>query len=71
VSVAASSSLANQTIQDAGLRERFGVIVVGVQRATGRIEFNPAPEMIIQAQDKLVVLGRPASLKELETEASK
>ena len=31
--------------------------------------FNPEPETIIGAGDKLVVLGRPESLKRLETEA--
>jgi voltage-gated potassium channel len=71
VSVSPTSALANRTIRDAGLRERFGVIVVGIQHATGQIDFNPAPEKAIQGQDKLVVLGRPDSLKKLETEAAK
>ena len=29
---------------DANLRQRFGVIVVGIQRAGGRMEFNPDPQ---------------------------
>jgi voltage-gated potassium channel len=47
------------------LRQRFGVIVVGIQRASGKMEFNPSPEAVIQDGDQLVVLGRPESLKEL------
>jgi K+/H+ antiporter YhaU regulatory subunit KhtT len=33
------------------------------------MEFNPEPETRIQAGDKLVVLGRPDSLKRLEVDA--
>ena len=44
---------------DANLRQRFGVIVVGIQRQDRRMEFNPEPDTAIRAGDKLVVLGRP------------
>ena len=63
------SSLAASTLLDAGLRQRFGVVVVGIRRADGRMEFNPEPETVIRAGDDLVVLGRGDSLKELETAA--
>jgi len=71
IPIRASSSLANQTILDANLRQRFGVIVVGIQRQDRRMEFNPEPGTEIRAGDKLVVLGRDESLKALESEASK
>ena len=70
ITVAASSSLANQSILDANLRQRFGVIIVGIQRKDLRMEFNPAPDTAIRSGDKLVVLGRPDSLKQLEAEAA-
>jgi len=69
IGVAPSSSLVNRSLIDANLRQRFGVIVVGIQRQGGRMEFNPEPEVAIRAGDKLVVLGRPDTLKRLETEA--
>jgi K+/H+ antiporter YhaU regulatory subunit KhtT len=34
------------------------------------MEFNPSPDTTIRAGDKLVVLGRPDSLKQLEAEAA-
>jgi len=68
--IAQQSPLANQSILDANLRQRFGVIVVGIQRPDLRIDFNPEPDTAIRAGDKLVVLGRPHSLKRLETEAA-
>jgi voltage-gated potassium channel len=60
------SALANHSIVDAGIRQRFGVIIVGIKRAGGTMEFNPAPEAIMRAGDELVVLGRTESVKALE-----
>ena len=71
VTVGARSGLVNQSIVSANLRKRFGIIVVGIQRQDRRIEFNPEPDATIQAGDKLVVLGRPDSFKQLEVEAGK
>ena len=34
------------------------------------MEFNPEPDTAIRAGDKLVVLGRPESLKQLEADAA-
>jgi voltage-gated potassium channel len=70
ITVAGTSGLVNQSIVDANLRQRFGVIIVGIQRQDLRMEFNPAPDTAIRSGDKLVVLGRPESLKKLESEAA-
>ncbi len=69
ITIAARSELANRSILEANLRQRFGVIVVGIQRHDLRMEFTPEPETQIRAGDKLVVLGRPETLKRLELEA--
>ena len=71
VAIAPGSTLADKTLVDANLRQRFGVIVVGIQRDNRHMEFNPAPDTTIQGGDKLVVLGRADSLKQLEMEALK
>jgi voltage-gated potassium channel len=70
VTIAPKSPLANHSIIEANLRQRFGVIVVGIQREDRRMEFNPEPDTSIRSGDKLVVLGRPDSLKQLEVEAA-
>jgi voltage-gated potassium channel len=69
ITIAGSSSLATQSILDANLRQRYGVIVVGIQRQDRSMEFNPEPDTAIRAGDRLVVLGRPESLRRLEAEA--
>ena len=68
VHITDDSALANQSIVDAGIRQKFGVIVVGIKRAGGAMEFNPPPEAIMRAGDELVVLGRTDSVKALEKE---
>ncbi len=70
IPIASTSPIANHTILDANLRQRFGVIVVGIQRQDRRMDFNPEPETAIYAGDQLVVLGRRDALKALEAEAS-
>jgi len=71
ITVMKGSSLGEKSLLDANLRQRFGVIVVAIQREDGRMDFNPEPDTSIRAGDKLVVLGRPHSLRRLEVEAAK
>jgi voltage-gated potassium channel len=70
VQIGAESSLAGRTILESTLRQRFGVVVVGIQRATGGMEFNPSPETVMRPGDYLVVLGRTSTLRELEAAAA-
>ena len=69
VSIAEGSGLAARSILEANLRQRFGVIVVGILRGDGHMEFNPPPDAVMQTGDQLVVLGRPDQLRGLEAAA--
>lgn len=66
VAIGGGSRLVGQSIRDADLRQSFGVIVVAVQRSSGQMEFNPAPECVMAVGDQLVVLGHPDQLKNLD-----
>ena len=66
VHIEADSPLVGRTILDAGIRQKFGVIVIAIKRAEGAMEFNPAPESVVRAGDELVVLGQPERVKALE-----
>jgi len=70
ITIGATCSMASQSILQANIRQRYGVIVIGIQRQAGKMEFNPEPDTAIHVGDKLVVLGRPESLKKLEAEAA-
>jgi voltage-gated potassium channel len=69
VEIGAGSELAGRSIVESNLRQRFGVIVVGIRRGDGQMAFNPPPDAAMQAGDQLVVLGRPDELKGLESAA--
>lgn len=69
VRIREGAPLAGRSIVDANLRQKFGVVVVGIQRADGRMEFNPSPDTTMHAGDHLVVLGHLQKLRELEAAA--
>jgi voltage-gated potassium channel len=66
IRIAAGSALAGRSLVDANLRQRFSVIVVGIQRHGGQLEFNPTADALMNPGDDLVVLGRPTNLRDLE-----
>jgi voltage-gated potassium channel len=66
VHIQPNSSLVGRTILEAGIRQKYGVIVIAIKRAGGAMEFNPAPESVVRAGDEMVVLGQPDSVKALE-----
>jgi K+/H+ antiporter YhaU regulatory subunit KhtT len=45
------------------------VIVVGIQRSHGEMDFNPPPDAVMRMGDTLVALGKTDNLKQLEVAA--
>jgi len=70
VPIAAGTLLDGQQLVEARLRQLYDVIVVGIQRVDGKMEFNPAPDSRMHGGDCLIVLGPSASLRNLEKVAS-
>ena len=71
VHITPASSLVSRSLLDAGIRQKFGVIVIAIKREDGTMDFNPSPEAMIRGGDELVVLGRPQSVKALEESVAK
>jgi voltage-gated potassium channel len=69
VKIHEGAPLAGRSIIEANLRQKFGVVVVGIQRPNGHMDFNPSPDVRMDPGDCLVVLGRMSNLKELEAAA--
>jgi len=69
VAIGGGSPLGGRSIIDANIRQRYGLIVVGIQRTTGKMEFNPPGDAVMHAGDQLVVLGRTDGLRDLEAAA--
>jgi voltage-gated potassium channel len=70
VAIGAGSTLGGHSIIDANIRQRYGLIVVGIQRTSGKMEFNPPGDALMHAGDQLVVLGRTDGLRDLEAAAA-
>ena len=69
VEIGAGSELTGQSLVDSALRQRFGVVVVAIQRANGVMEFNPEPDTRIRQGDRLIALGRADDLRRLNAAA--
>lgn len=63
------SALAGRPLSDVIQRDIMNVVVVGIQHAHGRMEFNPLASTVLHGGDHLIVLGSSQTLKELERAA--
>ena len=58
-------NLVGQSLGEARMRERFGVIVVAVRRATGEEVADPTAETVLRAGDRLRLFGLPRQIDAL------
>ena len=65
--VSEKSGLHGVAIKDSGIRQGFDVIVIAIKKPSGRMVFNPGPEVIMQVGDVLIVLGDRDQLNRLES----
>lgn len=63
----ATSHLVGQTLAEARIPQRTGLIVLGVRRAGrgGALIYNPGPETRLEARDVMIVLGGSEQVKQL------
>jgi voltage-gated potassium channel len=64
--VAPSSSLAGCTLKDSRVRTDLKIIIVAIKKKGGHMQFNPAPEMVLEPGDTLVAIGHKEQLTQLE-----
>ncbi len=62
VSVSEKSELVGKTLQESQIGKKFEVIIIGIKRADGKIEFNPSATTLIKAGDTLIVIGKSEKL---------
>lgn len=63
--VYSNSLLAGLTLRESGIREKLGLIIIGIQKANGNILFNPDPEEKIAPGDALISIGENESIRRL------
>ncbi len=64
-----SSPFEGRPLSEVTQRDKINVVVVGIQHAQGRMEFNPTPSTVLNGGDHLIVLGSSQTLKDLERAA--
>lgn len=66
VQVQPSCEIAGKTLKELQLRRDTGVIVLGIRRGGGLMEFNPPADAAVHAGDYLIVMGEDTALRKLE-----
>ncbi len=63
--VYSSSPVAGQFLRDSRIRDKFGLMIIGIQKAHGNILFNPQASEMIEPGDTLIVIGEKLALTRL------
>jgi len=59
------SSLHGVALMDSRIRQDYDVIVIAIKKASGRMVFNPGPNVEVEKQDVLITLGSRKQLDNL------
>jgi K+/H+ antiporter YhaU regulatory subunit KhtT len=66
-----AGALADQSLGEARVRERFGVTVVSVERPGGDAVLNPSADTHLRSGDRLRVFGLPEQVAAFRQEAGR
>jgi len=61
VALERTNPLINKTLKEANLRQKYGILVIGIIRGEKTI-INPSPDEILRENDILVVIGEAGKL---------
>lgn len=63
--IADDSRAIGHTLAQMGMRRDLGVIVIGIRRADGTMDFNPGATAVLGAKDVLIGMGAPEQIEKL------
>ena len=61
-----NSAIANKTLQQSGIRQKLGIIVVAIKKRNSQMVFNPTSDAVIETGDYLIALGPIENVRHLE-----
>ncbi len=64
IEIEQGSAFENRSLKDAKVRERTGISVLSVKKRSDSLITHPAPETILEAGDRVVVIGQPSQILE-------
>jgi len=63
--VCEGSSIIGKTLEESEIRLRFGLIIVAVKKASGKMTFNPLATYVIEKGDELIAMGEDENVRRL------
>jgi voltage-gated potassium channel len=66
IEVPADSPLADKTLAESGIKDRFNVLVVGIKHEDGPLAFNPRSQDRFRQGDTLLVIGEVENINRLK-----
>ena len=63
IAVCDGSLLIGQSLEESGIRQRYGLIIVAVKKDSGKMVFNPLASYIIANGDRLIAMGEDKNVK--------
>jgi voltage-gated potassium channel len=57
-----ASHVIDKSLEEVQIRQRYGLIIVAIEKASGQMIFNPVASYVIEDGDKLIALGENANL---------
>ena len=57
-----ASPVIDRSLEEAKIRQSYGLIIVAIEKASGQMIFNPVASYVIEKGDKLVALGEDPNL---------
>jgi voltage-gated potassium channel len=64
IAICKDSPFISKTLEDSGIRKRFGLIIVAVKKDSGKMIFNPMANYVIEEGDRLISMGEDDNVKQ-------
>ena len=64
ISICKDSPFISKTLEDSGIRKRYGLIIVAVKKDSGKMIFNPLANYVIEEGDRLISMGEDENVKQ-------
>ncbi|MCX5849785.1 MAG: potassium channel protein [Deltaproteobacteria bacterium] len=64
ISVCKNSPFISKSLEDSGIRKRYGLIIVAVKNDSGKMIFNPLANYVINEGDRLIAMGEDENVKQ-------
>ena len=64
IAICKGSPFITHSLEDSGIRKRYGLIIVAVKKDSGKMIFNPMANYIIAEGDRLIAMGEDENVKQ-------